>query len=163
MCLVHSHHSGTGFLTFYPTPYMKLINHTTWKSEDLSNLFKEGLKAKGVDHKEYIVAASPSQAKRDIEESRARGAEHWVGEDGKALHGYAYLSPMYSVSIYGKRVRCHGKRFIRMFLPEGKFDMKKFAQIFEHEVDHTLGLRHKDMMDSDLLNPKWHEGFPLSV
>lgn len=140
---------------------MRLINHTSWKNEELSKFFKAGLTAKGADHTDYIVCASPSRSRKgsDHEETRAEG---WIGEDGKAIHGYAYRSPMIYVRIEGKKVQCHCKRFIRMFLPEGQFDLKKFAQVFEHEIDHTLGLRHRDMLKSKNLDPVWHEGFTLS-
>ena len=136
---------------------MKLINHTSWNSKDLSTLFKAGLKAKGVDHTQYVVAATPSKTCRDLEEAKRRGAERWVGADGKAIHGYAHLQRMWSVYIHGKKLLVKNKYFIRMFMPDGDFDLRKFAQVFEHEVDHTLGLRHKDMVSSDLLQPTWHE------
>lgn len=141
---------------------MKLFNTTSWNSGDLTSLLKAGLKAKGVDHSKYAVVVTLSHTKRDIEDSVERGAEHWVGADGKALHGYACLEPVWSIYLQGKRILLRNKSYIRMFLPDGDFDLKKFAQIFEHEIDHTLGLKHRDMIDSDLLEPKWHEGFTLN-
>lgn len=157
MVPVHSHQRYGVSYSSSPR-YMKLINLTSWNSEDLSKLFRAGLRAKGVVHTDYVVAATYSRAKRDLESAKKRGAEMWVGTDGKALHGYAYLCSMWSVYVEGRKHLLKGKRFIRIFLPDGDFDLRKLAQIFEHEVDHTLGLQHKDMIDSNLLEPKWHDG-----
>jgi hypothetical protein len=134
---------------------MRIINLTRWNTDNLTSLFRAGLKAKGCDPSQYMIAATPSETKREKK-------THWVGSDGKALHGYAFYNRMLRVSMLGKKYWPKGKYFIRMFLPDGEFSLKKFAQIFEHEIDHTLGRHHREMVKSDLLNPTWHEGLTLS-
>ena len=141
---------------------MRLLNKTRWNSRELSSLCKTGLKEKGVDHREYYVALTYSRAKRDRGYARAHGCEDGLGNDDLALHGYAYLQPMWWVYIEGRKVMLKGRKFIRMYVSKEAFDLKRFAQIFEHEIGHTRGLVHKDMLPSRSLTPKWHEGFALT-
>lgn len=136
---------------------MKIYNLTEWNTKDLTTLLKAGLKAKGVDHTKYAVAVTYSKAKRIKNRD-----DTWIGSDGLALHGYAYYQPMWAVKVEGKWLHLRNKSFVRMFVSKEKFDLKRFAQIFEHEVDHTLGLRHKDMIDSDRLEPTWHTNLTLT-
>jgi hypothetical protein len=42
--------------------------------------------------------------------------------------------------------------------PHHIFEM---AQILEHEIDHILGLEHKDMIEWFDLTPTWHQGLQL--
>lgn len=136
---------------------MRLLNSTSWASESLREFSLAGLRAKGCDPGEYVVAFTFSGKKVDRELARRHNAERWVGADGLAIHGYAFSAPMWSVSVEGKKHVLRGKRFIRLFLPREQFDLRKLAQVFEHEVDHTLGLRHRDMAAIDDLDPRWHE------
>ena len=142
---------------------MRLLNYTSWKRGDLSRFLKAGLKAKGADHSQYVIAVTPSAKRRDYEDAKRRGAERWVGKDGKALHGYAYLQRMWSVWILGKKHYVRNKYFIRLFLPNGEFDLVKCAQLLEHEIDHSFGLNHKDMMKSDDLKVEWCKGLTLTT
>lgn len=39
----------------------------------------------------------------------------------------------------------------------------ELAQVFEHEVEHTLGFKHADMCCWSTLKPTWHEGLKVRV
>lgn len=74
--------------------------------------------------------------------------------------------------IYGRGLAHHGlatigrgheASWIRMSLPRDptKLDILKIARVFEHEVDHNLGLGHRHMQNWWTLQPTWQEGLEL--
>lgn len=53
---------------------------------------------------------------------------------------------------------------IQLVIPRGfdeQHDLKELAQVFEHEIDHILGLDHKDMIDWWTFEARWHRGLRL--
>jgi len=52
---------------------------------------------------------------------------------------------------------------IKMTLPKipAQLSLLDMARIFEHEVGHTLGLRHREMPSWSTLTPTWHEGLTI--
>ncbi len=88
---------------------------------------------------------------------QAKGVHHRVVEviHGRqnAHHGIAWVNTDHlRLSLPGPSAVKHG----------AKVDYLKLAQVFEHEIDHTLGLTHKDMLDWWLLRPTWHEGLTIA-
>ena len=135
---------------------MRLINETSWADKDLKAICVAGLKHRCVRHSEYVVHVKSSNMYRDRDELAAKGEEFWIDSNGIALHGKAFYS-----RIWWKKKNVHGKYFIEMWLPKQKFSIDCFAMIFQHEIDHTLGLHHKDMMQDTLRDNSWAKGFSI--
>lgn len=106
---------------------LKVDNKTHWSTRDLKRFFVAGLRALG------------ARTDKTITVIYARKAEN--------TSGYAY---------YPRSWEAEGTR-ITMRIPKGEIPMLNFAQVFEHEVGHTLDLRHSEMADWWTLEPKWHE------
>ena len=122
---------------------MRLLNLTDRSSKDLTKLLKAGLESKGADHRDYIVHVSYSKK--------------------NMIWGYAFYGRMITVYCNGKKINCNGKKFFRITLPKNKeINMKELAQTIEHEIDHTLGLRHGDMLKWWQLEPTWHTNLSLA-
>lgn len=113
---------------------LKIKNRTRYRADDLRAFFLAGLKSLGAGTDKTIV----------VIDARRR--------DG--VHGRASLPAPYETE----------GRWLRMSLPRlDKLDMRKIAQVFEHEVGHNFGDRHGEMQKWWTLEPKWHEGLMLRV
>ena len=116
---------------------LKLINKTSWDTRDLRRLVLKCLEHRGWDknreHRTEIVSA-----RRPF------------------VSGWAY----------------YNRPFVRMKVPNGRsysydrsevfdcFNTKSFVKVLLHEIDHNLGLHHKEMADSDKLPlPSFAESF----
>lgn len=120
-----------------PRIELTIDNKTNWSTKDLRRFFLAGMKAKGID------------TRREI---RVRYGNHG---------GWAVIG--------GDHVNCYGIT-VQITLPgpsavaekgDGAIDYLKLAQVLEHELDHTLGLNHKDMLDWWTLTPTWHKGLTI--
>jgi len=92
-----------------------------------------------------------------------------AGLTAGGAEGYRHVVVVYSRTQHHGRAsiggNCGQGSWITMYAPAmGKLDLLKFAQVFDHEVAHTMGVRHKDMAE-DLLycehKPTWHEGLEI--
>lgn len=115
---------------------LRLENNTKWSTRDLRKFFLRGMKDRGMDHLHVTVDYARSN-------------------DG--VHGSAYLNSVFL------RMKLPGPKWVRVATKHNKplIDMKKFAQVFMHEMDHCLGLRHKDMADWWKFEPTWQEGLEI--
>lgn len=89
---------------------------------------------------------------------RAMGAE----DDKRILVAYSKRSIHWGCAYIGRGDR--QGRGITMTIPKGKLDLLQLAQVFEHEVSHSLGLHHKDMAPDVAdckTNPTWHLGIEI--
>jgi len=115
---------------------MKVENKTRWDTRDLRKFFLAGLKALGASKDKTIIV-------KYNRSTRARGEEY--------VSGHAYYPSWYNRE--GDEIQLN--------IPREEFDLFSLAQVFEHEIGHTLGVRHKDMLPVDELTPTWHEGLIL--
>jgi hypothetical protein len=108
---------------------MRIVNKTKWCTEDLRRVFVKCCEVRGVDQSRYVVEV--------------------VSARGRALHGLgSYTRPWVRMKVPPKfeRFGAVGEVVeVLDHLPE--WAMESLAKIFLHEVDHTLGLQHRDMAD----------------
>ncbi len=112
---------------------MRVENETRWNTRDLAALFSACCAANftSSDRRVVVIAARRRRSGfiGDRDESGRLKNEWKLG----LSHGRAYV----------------GSRWIRMSIPDASehSDWKRVAQIFEHELQHNLGLNHADMPD----------------
>lgn len=75
---------------------------------------------------------------------------HWTETNSYRPSGVAYVDTGQIVMSIS-----------RGFNPLEGWDMLELGQIFEHEVDHCIGLDHKDMQPWSALDPKWIYGLRI--
>jgi hypothetical protein len=69
--------------------------------------------------------------------------------------------------VYGRGDHVGGRGsyhlpWIKLMIPSGpEINMRQLAQVTLHEIDHTLGLDHKDMVDWWEIEPTFHEGLSI--
>jgi len=119
---------------------MKVINKTDYDTKSLSKFFRAGLKAMGAELDKTIT----------VYYSKASAATLYELHRGYALY------PEYE--IQGTK--------IWMGVPKEKLDTAELARTFEHEVCHTLGLRHGEMDPAIRYcngpAPTWAEGLEIT-
>lgn len=71
---------------------------------------------------------------------------------------YARTSTINAMASYPEG---RGITWMRFAFPRGKFSMFEFAKIFEHEAQHSQGLRHRDMIHWEEFRPTWHRGLKI--
>ncbi len=107
---------------------LKLTNNTAWDTNGLRKLMLAAMKEKGVT----ILR---------VEFDYSRQGD---------VCGEAYVS----------------STWMRIFMPSPKYVEREdfalnklwLAQVISHEIDHCLGLNHKDMLPANQLKPTFHEG-----
>lgn len=116
---------------------MKLENETEWDTRSIVDFVKRGLRAKGADVTRMRVRIYTTKRGRDV-------------------GGYAYFnSHTFRIGLPKVAHAVDGR------MPPDL--IRRFAQVLEHEVDHTFGLRHGQMMDSRDLEVPWSEGLIVVV
>lgn len=119
---------------------MKLVNKTHYRSDDLRKFFRAGLIALGAETTKNITV---TYSKRSSD--RIWGRASYGGPDRQGRN----------------MTMCLGK-------DASSWSLIRFAWVFEHEVYHTLGLRHSDMNEDthwcrgDVL-PTWAEGLQIRL
>jgi len=104
---------------------MKMINKTRWNTAALKRFVMAGLLAEGADHKKYLVTVKETHTKR--------------------THGRAY----YGLVAHNDDLlfRAYGWHYaIELRLPRCIVNWEQTAQVLIHEIGHTLGVHHCDMM-----------------
>lgn len=115
---------------------MRIQNNTKYSTADLRKFFNAGLTHMGADRDKWI----------SVFYSKSRH-----------VHGRACIGGSFGAGTW-----------IEMWLPRGPhpLDLTSVARVFEHEVAHSLGVRHEDM-DVDVRvcrqSVMWHEGLTIGV
>jgi len=114
---------------------LTLVNKTAWSSRDLRRFLLAGMRARGVEERTVIITYGK-----------------WDAHHGLGWYRY----PQLQLSLPGPaaiaRALAKGEEPIRYL---------ELAQVLEHEIDHTLGLGHREMIDWWKLRPTWHEGITI--
>jgi hypothetical protein len=111
---------------------MKLRNLTKWSTDELRELIAATFKAAGVSHAGYLV---------EVRNTR-RGLAHF---SGLAWVGRPHLR----MCVPATQVRVD-KEIAGVEWRPYDFEAVDFVQVLTHEILHTLGLRHREMLGSRL-------------
>lgn len=113
---------------------MRLNNRSIYYSPDLRAFFRAGLEWRGLSSpeiKRYFIDVYTFVPRR-----RPKKKTEWRSAHGVALIGYPSL--VMRLSAYPDRL-----------------NLIEVAQVFIHEVDHTLGLNHREMADWWKMEMPW--------
>lgn len=130
-----------------PGDKLTLKNETRWNTADLKRFVRTGLRYLGVSERRTVV----------IVHRRERGAR---GSSGLASYGSRWMKvrvpmPDEIVSV-DRETGCTVSRLPSSFagasrvpgLVDGlRSDLRDFANVFLHELEHNLGLRHHQMVE----------------
>ena len=114
-------------------------NRTDIPTRALRKLVKFVAKQKGIDYNLRII----------FKPKRKR----W-GQSQDNPSGWAYIGKIYTVgSAWQKHENLKSHGHVIMHTPtsilHSLYTLDGFLQVFEHELDHTLGLKHGDMVPID--------------
>lgn len=128
---------------------MKLIlkNHTEWQTKDLRKLIIANLKESGLinQFKSRTVILS-NQTKR-----------RFNFQGSNAMLGMGWIQMCIPKQFFVKAVGIDGTLQSR----EVEFDSVGFSKVFQHELQHNQGLRHKDMLDWQKFDCSWANQFQV--
>src|SRR5688572_23259554 len=134
---------------------MKITNKTHYDTRDLRKLFARGLKEKRAS-KDKVITVIYSRS------GQHTGCAHL----GKRV----VFGTKIAETAQGDRIRVPAictveARTIRMHLPRDPsyVDVKKVAQVFLHEVEHTQGFEHNDMAECFNYPVLWADGLQIRV
>ena len=129
---------------------LTIHNETGWRGDDLRRLFRAGLVACGAD------------SRRTIWVQYHRDCRRWISVRGLGKYG-EWWGDVYSQG-WGIRMWVPHPGFVQDQIDGEVLTVKQIAQVFEHEVYHTLGMTHREMA-RDLRWCKqsvpWSEGLRL--
>ena len=127
---------------------MRVVNCTGYRTDDRAKFLRAGLKAMGAEWQSYRIDVF-AEGRRKI--SRAGLGYHrvWmVLREQFLMADGAWWAPSGSASAYADKPR--------------RVDVERFARVFEHEVGHTLGLKHAEMSDHrEGPPPAWCAGLEI--
>lgn len=114
---------------------MVIKNRTRYRTADLTRLFRDGAREVGLP-----------RTPLDVQVVYSRNG---------SVTGCAWLP---------RRGEQYGRR-VRMRLPRnpGHLNMKELAQVWFHELQHVMGLRHREMKKWFALEVHFHEGLTVGV
>lgn len=125
---------------------MKLINKSGWDTKDLRKLCREAIKRSGAEnHTKIIVKTRKGMGSHNI-----RGLAY-VGHPYIEMKVPPVMERRYAFSNTGNRQVVEEK--------PAEFDSVDFAKVLTHEIDHNLGLRHKDMVSCSALDCEWAKDY----
>ena len=116
---------------------LTIYNKTEWRKDDLRKLIYAGLKAEGPGDRPYRVYVEYTR--------QSRGCS-----------GYAYLN---SGDITMRLPRPEWIEVVDGKAPEKI--VHNFARVLVHEIGHTMGLKHEDMVKSHTIETPWADGLQL--
>ncbi len=115
---------------------VRVTNDTRWNTTDLRRLFAKGLRSMEVKTPRNVYV----RYRRDLNPHST-----WVG-------GRAWLN--------SSRIEIYLPRPERV---DGRLDITDLAQTWVHEVQHTQGFRHRDMVCSSKLRVPWSAGMGVRL
>jgi hypothetical protein len=125
---------------------MKIVNKTTWGTEQLRDLFKLICK------------------KEDFEEPRTVEVVY-MGYRGLRCLGQAVVGNHNWVRLMMSdrttTMNDNGRSQVVEMKEYSGLDVIGLAQVFVHELQHTDGLRHREMMDSNKFNVDYVKGIVI--
>ena len=121
---------------------MKVINDTGWDTRDLRKLFYRGLQNEGVNPQPYRITVRMAR--------------------GTRVTGFGnYTRPCICLFIPKVLVALNEEA---EDIPMPQPLVEELCQIFIHEVGHTQGLRHREMMAiEDIDVSKWTDAMKFTV
>lgn len=125
---------------FTHMPKLKVINFTQYHTWDLRRFFLAGMTHRGTGPKTVTVQYS-----------------RYYGDIG----GSAYMPQKGEPEETDITMLLPGRKYLTGKDTNNPLDLLELAQVFEHELDHTMGLDHRDMQEWWDLKPTWHEGLKI--
>lgn len=135
-------------------------NTSVWNTEDLIEIVERCAEFRGVDLDDRLRERTTKSRYGSVNTLKPFRVGH---SDGKSC----YRGRCYARHLGGHESSCskyntgdifigvpNGKKyenFVSEETQEREFNKERFAQVVLHEIDHLLGLAHKDMMDSSEL------------
>ncbi len=122
---------------------LRIDNQTRWDTRDLRRFILAALRHKGAGDRHVSIG---------------------YGKHGDVGGWGSYPDNRREAS--DRRRGCREGATMRLTLPgpgwvaaheRDPIDLRQLAQLLEHEIDHTLGLTHDDMLDWWTLEPTWHK------
>ena len=121
---------------------MRIRNETYYRTGDLRKLFKAGFEAEGVNSRGYYIRVCYA---------RQAWATGYGFYNSKSL---CVRLPSLETIKRRMALRVHKLQVVEV-------NVKRVAQVFVHEVGHTLGLRHREMVKSSSIEVSWSEGMEI--
>ena len=126
---------------------MKIINKTSWDAKSIKKLLTVALR-----RNEKIEGRLTQRNYLEVEIVYSR-IKHWLPDPNKSFSGYAYI----------------GGKYMRLRIPKKIVDPRMLARIFDHELYHIRGFRHRQMQGvggrflntNNLEVDKWALEYPI--
>lgn len=113
---------------------MKIKNSTEYRTKELRKIFQYCLNRTGQVGENLIVDVMPKGR-------------------NKCRLGYAY----YGKGDFGRR------NLITVFMPRVIYNTVELVNVFLHELAHTRGIRHKEMLEPDVQAEELYDVLPLAI
>lgn len=161
---------------------LTIKNETAWSTEDLRALVARCLKARGASGPRHVTFAYQRKGTRrlgcaDVPRTNADGEilESYMVRVGRRLmetrEGYrirvnlprpdeSSLAEVFYVDVGPDGTAGREGRTEIELKPD---DLRKLLITIEHEVDHTMGLRHPDMVQDSTRPCAWFDGSPVRL
>lgn len=122
---------------------MKLQNKSIWNTGDLRKFLAVCFEQVGVEHTGYIV-----------EIVNRNNGKYWI----RGLASYTQKCVKLFLPISHEYSGSDGKTEYRDIT---ELNLKELAQVTLHEIDHTRGLHHKDMIKYRDIECEWSKDYRI--
>lgn len=122
---------------------MKLRNKSIWNAGDLRKFLVVCFEKAGVKHKGYLIEVV----------NRCRG-KYWIKGLGSYTQKWIKLLLPISHGYTGSDGRTDYRDITEL-------NLETLAQVTVHEIDHTRGLHHRDMIDLRSIGCEWTKDYKV--